>query len=218
MIVVVQAIPGREDLTAATLRQLDDVGGAATLPDNVPRVLYWSGREPPPFVTPSRWIVVHDSMGPRGHRHDLWRLLDIVGDQDVALFEDDIVACRNAVPYIVTAPADLLTTFCKLKRVKEGIYPANDFQGSMALKIPARLVVKLRDAGPDGNGFRYYSLHGGDTRINHLLTMWGERVRWHRSLVQHVGVVSLCNPGATLTGPRAMVPDFDVNFDPTVST
>lgn len=216
-VIIVQAMTGREDTTQATLDSLDQAGGAAQLTDT-PRVLFWSGERPPRLTLPPGWVMMLTGRPPEGHRRDLWHVLRFAQgygpETDLVLFEDDVIACRNAVRYIVGFDDTHLTTFCKLRRTAPGIYSAHGFHGTMSLKVPARLLARLCAAGPDSRHVNH-SIQNGDTRIAHLLIEWGELVNHHRSLAQHVGEISICKPGAKLRGNgRAPASDFDASYDP----
>lgn len=216
--VVVQSCAGREALTCATLNKLHGQGGASAL--SVPRIFYWTGLAASPVSPPMGWISFHDKRPPEGHRRDLWRIMrDVAGSDDLVLFEDDVLPCRNAVRYIVDWQHESLTTFHNLQRKPVGLHPVDKkwgFWGTQAIKIPARLVARFVDAG-DTSANPTLRTDGGDTRIGRLLLEWGESIFYHRSLVQHVGAKSIHNPAATLTGMRAPAPDFDADFDPTVT-
>lgn len=218
-IIIVQSCPGREPITRATLDALDDLGGVRQLGDDVPRFLWWSGHQSPPPV-PSGWILVHNATGPHGHRRDLWRLLNFAhgygDDTDLVCFEDDVVPCRNAVAFMVKWPAYAFTTFYPLQPNVWGRYGLRaierkwGFWGTQAFKVPARILGRLVAAGETDPKF---PREGGDTRIGKLLAAWGESIHYHRPLVQHVGAVSVHLPGATLTGHRAQLKDFDPALD-----
>ena len=211
VMVAVQAIPGREDTTRATIEALHGHGGASTLP--VPPVLCWTGPHPPPFDLPPGWSLSHWVQQPAGHRRELWRIMELTPPScDLVLFEDDVIPCRNAVPYIAAWSEDCFTSFFNMRRLGPGrrLVDRQGFWGTQAVKLPGRLVSRMLAAGdtaPRGDH------HGGDTRIGLLLQQWGEPIWYHRSLVQHVGAVSVHNPGATLTGLRAPAPDFDLHLD-----
>lgn len=209
--VAVQAIPGREEYTRSTVEALHGWGGAAEL-DTLP-VLCWTGPEAPPFNLPPGWTLHHWQQQPEGHRRELWRIMELTPPgADLVVFEDDVVPCRNAVPYMAAWPADCFTTFFNMRRLGPGRRQIDGmgFQGTQAWKAPARLVDRFLVAGdtaPKGNH------HGGDTRIGLLLKEWREPIWYHRSLVQHVGERSIDNPSGKLTGLRAPAPDFDLDLD-----
>jgi hypothetical protein len=214
--VLVLACPGRERITRATLDALAGIGGARQLPD-ARLVIWWVGEEPPPRRPSPEWTLVHTHRKPLGHRHDYWAALAFADDLggDLVIMEDDVQPCTNAVPYMARYQSPHLTTFCNLRRSRPGIYSADGFHGTQAIKFPERLLERVVQAGPDSQ-YVMHSPHNGDTRLAHLLIAWGERVNHHRSLVQHVGDVSLCMPGAKLRGNgRAPVSDWDQAFDPT---
>lgn len=212
--VVVQAIPGRELLTEATLWGLDGYGGAAQVV--APKVLHWTAppAQSPPFALPPGWVLWHEQTRVC-HRVDLWKIMrDVVGDDDLILFEDDIKPCRNAVPYIAQWAHESFTTFHNMMRMY-GLQPVDAvrfFWGIQSVRIPSRLVKKFVDAG-DTDARPVLRTEGGDTRLGRLLMSWNEPIYYHRSLVQHVGVKSVGNPGARLVGKRAPAADFDADLD-----
>jgi hypothetical protein len=214
--VVVQAIAGREQITRATCWALDGIGGASKLP--APPVLYWTGADAPAFDLPPGWTLLHDVRAPQGHRRDHWRMLQTVPEgADLVVYEDDVMPCRNAVVYMAAWPQDVFTTFYRAPNQAPAgaarlLDPRMGFWGTLAIKIPARLVQRLA-AAPDSTNAGKLPKEGADTRVGRLLEQWREPVYYHRSLVQHVGVQSLCNPGATLTGWRTPARDFDPDLD-----
>ncbi len=211
VMVAVQAIPGREEMTRATCEALHDYGGASELP--IAPVLCWTGIAPPPFELPPGWTLCHWAHEPAGHRRDLWRIMELTPPScDLVVFEDDVRPCRNAVPAIARWGEDCFTTFFNMRRLGPGRRRVDKlgFWGTQAYRVPGRLVTRFLVAGdtaPKGNH------HGGDTRMGLLLQQWGEPIWYHRSLVQHVGVRSVDNPSATLTGLRAPADDFDPELD-----
>jgi len=220
-VVAVQAVAGRP-YTLPTIDELHTIGGAPHL--RQPPVLSWTDLEPPPFDLPPRWSLSHWVQPPAGHRRDLWRLFGLV-PAGVALIvlEDDVRPCRNALVYMERWQSDHFTTFFNMTRPAMrngreppiGLQPIDrkwGFWGTQAFKVPASLLRRFVAAG-DSDPRPHLRGDGGDTWMSRLMVQWGEPVHYHRSLVQHVGAVSIHNPKATLTGVRAPAPDFDPNLD-----
>lgn len=203
--VVVFAIPGREATTAATLEALDGPGGGSKLMCD--RILFWTGLTPP-VPAPPGWITVHNAHGERGSiaaLSDFWKMLDTVGDRDLVFLEDDVMPCRNALPYMVAWASPYVTHFFNGSRVAHGVrkLPPGGFEFSQTIKIPARIVAKLRANPPTSKGPR----DGWDLAIGRQLAKLGEPLYQHRSLVQHVGFQSMWNPGNNLA-KRLPAQDF----------
>src|SRR4051812_9230836 len=95
---VVFSMPGREPMTARTLQELEERGGASSFAG--PKFLWWSGATPPTFQLPAHWSVVLSGCGPRGGREDFFAMLEDVGAGDLLVLEDDVQPCRNLVPYL----------------------------------------------------------------------------------------------------------------------
>jgi hypothetical protein len=205
VIVTVTAVPGRENLTRATLESLDQVGGARLV--DVPKVLFWTSRNAPPFDLPRDWTLVHHLRTARGHRFEMWDMMRSCADgADLVMFEDDVIACRNAVPYIVGRARDHVVTYCNFLP-RPGIHTADGFHGTQALWVPARLVSRLVEAGPETPHSK--SPHNGDTHLARLLIQWREPIEHHRTLIQHVGDDSVCRPGARPRPARHFDADLD---------
>jgi hypothetical protein len=223
-LVAVLAVPGREDYTQATLQALHYVGGAATLTDPPP-LLCWTGQAPPSFEPPPGWALCHWQRDPEGHRRDLWRVFALAATPpatDLIVLEDDVLPCRNAIPYMVRWSGADFTTFFNMRQGldprlpglgRRPIDPKWGFWGTQAFKVPALLLQRFVAAGDTDRTKKVFLQDGGDTRIGRLLLQWKEPIYYHRSLVQHVGARSIHNPGATMTGLRAPAADFDPDLD-----
>ena len=209
--VVVFAIPGREATTASTLANLDGPGGGSKL--TCDRILFWTGTAPP-IEAPHGWITIHNNHPRRGSiaaMQDFGTMLEAVGDRDLIFLEDDVLACRNALPYMVAWPGPYVTHFFNGGWLPHGPrkLPPGGFEYSQALKIPARIVRALRASPPVSIGPR----DGWDLAVGRQLARMGEPLYQHRSLVQHVGFTSLWQPGNELAKRRPAQdfpgPDFD---------
>lgn len=195
-VVVVFAIPGREETSAATLAALDGQGGAAQL--DAEKILFWTGPVPP-IAVPAGWRAEWRNHGERGSvaaLADFWAMLDVVGDRDLLFYEDDVIPCRNAVPYMAAWPSPHVTHFFNPmgKPIGARPLPPLGFEFAQTLKIPGPLVAKLRAAPPRSLGPK----DGWDLAIGRCLHKLGEPLYQHRSLVQHVGFTSMWTPGNKL--------------------
>lgn len=198
--VVMFAIPGREDISRATLAALDGPGGGSKL--TCDRILFWTGTAPP-IEAPPGWITWHNNHSERGSAAalaDFWRVLDVVGDRDLIFFEDDVLPCRNALPYMLAWPSPYVTHFFNGGWFALGPrkLPKGGFEYSQAIKLPARIVRALRANPPKSLGPR----DGWDLAIGRQLAAMGEPLYQHRSLVQHVGFTSMWQPGNNLAKRR----------------
>lgn len=205
----VLGIPGREETTLATLAALADRGGAGTLPPNH-RTLVWHGETPPPHhpLWASQWIVGP----PGGGRHDYWDTLmmaasmaPLIDDKcnGVVVLEDDVAPALGACLRMCAWQSPHVTTFYNGAGRAEGTFaPDDSFSGVCAVKYPLATLAKLAAINPD-----YYMRDGEgphlqDFALSRALADMGELFYQHRSLVQHVGVHSMCNPKARLDGHR----------------
>jgi hypothetical protein len=205
-VVVVFAIPGRESTTSATLAAVDGPGGGSKLACD--RVFFWTGTAPP-IPAPHGWVTIHNDHGARGSvaaLADFWKVLDVVGDdRDLVFLEDDVMPCRNALPYMVAWASPHVTHFFNGSRAPHGLrkLPPGGFEFSQTLKIPARVVKALRASPAVSKGPR----DGWDLAIGRQLAAMGEPLYQHRSLVQHVGFQSMWQPGNNLA-KRMPAPDW----------
>jgi hypothetical protein len=194
--VVVFAVPGREDITSATLAALHGPGGGSKL--TCDRILFWTGLADP-VAAPPGWITVHNKHGARGSAAamgDFCKVLDIVGDRDLVFIEDDVLPCRNALPYMAAWSSPYVTHFFNPMGQPLGPrkLPLGGFEFSQTIKIPARIVAALRADPPRSIGRN----DGWDLAVGRQIAKMGEPLYHHRSLVQHVGFTSMWNPGNEL--------------------
>lgn len=195
---MVFAIPGREEITAATLAALDGPGGGRHL--SCERILFWTApADVPPIAVPAGWRAEWRQHGERGSAAalaDFWAMLDVVGDRDLIFLEDDVLPCVNALPYMVAWPSEHVTHFFNGSRLPTGLrkLPPGGFEFSQTIKVPARIVGTLRANPPTSRGVK----DGWDLAIGRQLHKLGESLFQHRSLVQHVGFTSMWTPGNNL--------------------
>lgn len=210
-VVLVFAIPGREKVTRATLDALDGPGGGSKL--TCDRILFWSGPTPP-IEVPAGWRAEWRQQSERGSvaaMSDFRAALDVVGDRDLVFIEDDVLPCKNALPYMVAWPSPYVTHFFNGSWTPHGLrkLPPGGFEYSQALKIPARIVEALRKNPPASKGPK----DGWDLAIGRQLFKMGEPLYQHRSLVQHVGFDSMWTPGNNLAKRRPAQDWPGVEFD-----
>lgn len=179
--IVVFSRPGRETITAQTVHALESHGGLhATEAGN--RWLFWIGLTPPPRL-PIGWQCFALVREPRGSVADFWELLHTFPGEDLSVFEDDVLPCRNAAIYIERWDCATMTTFFNPHGHPVGsrrLSPTTGFVYSQAIKIPRAVAAKLRGADPSKLGVDH------DVAIGIALN--GEHVFYHRSLVEHVGL------------------------------
>jgi hypothetical protein len=128
-----------------------------------------------------------------------YEILAAAGHGDLLFLEDDIVTTRNFLRYAAAWQSPHLTSFFHVTRPLLGApVPARGFSFSQAVKLPSRVIAMLR-ATPR-------IMHGGgqDDEIGHALGALGEPVIYHRSLVQHVGAISVTWGGMTLAHRAAL--------------
>jgi len=178
-VIAVFSRAGREELTARTLALLAAAGASTS-----DRVLWWSGEVDPPVI-PSSWRVDWRRGPPRGPVADWFEFIKTAaGRGDLHVFEDDVIPCRNLIPYIERTPVEWFTTYFNPWGAPVGrafeLRGGLGFDCSQAISIPARLVDRLA-AAPD-----YAGPLGHDCIMSRLLASWNEPVLWDRTLVQHV--------------------------------
>jgi hypothetical protein len=177
--IVVFSRPGREADTAETVAQLESHGGGHALPHDE-KTLFWVGESPPPRVP---WRCICFPQRPAGSVADFWLLLRTLRGRALVVLEDDVRACRNALPYMEQWGAPTLSSFYNLRGFAPGprLLDSQGFCYSQAIKLPAELVDALADVGPPPN------VRDHDIAIGKRI---GDTLVWyHRSLVRHVGAV-----------------------------
>ncbi len=132
-----------------------------------------------------------------GDFHRIVQLAAASGES-LLFLEDDIVTARNFFRYASRWPRECVTSFFHTPRVRTlGVpVPAHGFQMSQALKVPAHVA---RAIAVGGRRLLAGSGAGQDDELAACLCNLQERVIYHRSLVQHVGAVSVAwGPGRSL--------------------
>lgn len=223
-IFVVTACEGRELTSAATLAALEHHGGGHLCPV---KELHWTGPTAPPFEHPGFELVWFP--GYRGNsRAALFRTIAHATRRhpgyDVVIVEDDVSPARNAMAYVQSWQRPTFTTFFNTRGWPLGIHQldASGFWGLQCVRIPAELAARLGAEDPNADAWlrnpsnptvMMPGLHGGDFSIGRMLRAWGEPVYQHRTLFQHVGAQSLCEPKATLKGIRVARDFVGEDFD-----
>lgn len=207
--IVVFSRPGREALTAATVRALEDHGGAHHLPYDQ-KALFWVGETPPPAMLP--WRAICFPQPPGGGPADFWLMLRTVPtDQDLIVFEDDVAPCRNAVRYIADRwVSPNFTSFFNPRGWPVGLRWLGDqgFACTQAIKIPAALAQRLASSDPSAT--HRPPRQDFDLCLSDLLRSWKEPVHYHRSIVQHqLGPRANGKPRAPLQAADFVGADFD---------
>jgi len=139
----------------------------------------------------SLWLYrspIHPSIGP------FYEMLRAAGRDDVLFLEDDIVTARNFILYAARWQSPHVTSFFHANRPTLGtpVSPVG-FSFAQAVKLPAPVIAWMLEAPRHQHG------GGHDDEIGFALEAIGEPVVFHRSLVQHVGAISLAwGPGRTL--------------------
>ena len=130
---------------------------------------------------------------------EFWRMLAPHRGSDVLALEDDITSVRGFFDYV----ADLwrsphVTSFFHVNRPILGVpVSARIFSYCQAVKLPAAILGRLLDTSPPPHG------GGQDDDLGMRLEILREPVVYHRSLVQHLGAVSLAWHGMPLDGREA---------------
>jgi hypothetical protein len=209
-VIVVFARAGREALTARTLGLLDQAGAAGR-----PRALWWSGPTSP--VVPDGWRVEARST-PGGSVADWFAFIARAkGVGDLHVFEDDVIPCRNLIPYVERAPVRWFTSYFNPWGAPVGeacaLGGALGWDCSQAFSVPRRLVDRMA-AGPD---LGEVGTLGHDCIMARLLKRWREPVLWDRTLVQHEKGDSANGQRRTfwLRDAKWVGPDFDALKLPT---
>lgn len=192
------------------MRELEDHGGGSQLSPDC-KALFWVGERPPP---PVPWRVIAFPQAPAGNVPDYWLLLRTFQDVDLVTLEDDVIPCRNALPYLERFAADRLTSFYNPRCFREGLraLDASGFNYCQAIKLPRELAARLRAHDPAPIIARGCP-PSYDNVIGECLKAFGDPVfLQQRSLVEHTGRVSVFRPGALRSH---CAPDFDRDYDPT---
>lgn len=183
------------------------------------RVLVWHGPTPPPDhpAWASQWIVGP----PGGGRHDYWDTLMMaahvapaVDDKcnGVIVLEDDVMPAPGACLRMCAWQSPHVTSFYNGMRWPEGTHSPDrepgGFWGACAIKFPMTVLHKLAAVNPDGWMGENEGPHLQDAALGRVLASMGELIYQHKSLVQHVGALSVTNPKARLDGMRTAV-DFE---------
>jgi hypothetical protein len=133
---------------------------------------------------------------------DYWRLLRLAAaaGESALILEDDILSARRFIAYVRTWQSPHMTSFFVAGGVRRTGRPEHprDFGFSQALWFPWLVLDQLTRTEPPQKAV------GWDHALAIVLGQLGESVVYHRSLVQHVGDVSLYRPGRTLEGLTAI--------------
>lgn len=222
---VVTACEGRVETTAKTMLDLVLVGGAGMVTG--PLYMHWTSTKPPPFEHPRFelvWFVEGRGNSRASFFRSIRRAWEADPESDLVIIEDDVSPAKNALPYVELFEARAMTTFFNTRGWATGLHPIDDsgYWGTQMVKIPARLVGRLAQEDPNtpewlrnpsNPKLSHPGLHGGDIIMGNMLRAWGEPVYQHRSIVQHVGAQSLCEPRATLKGIRVARDFVGESFD-----
>lgn len=223
---VVTACEGREDVTAETVRELMCRGGGQHL-ESVP-TLHWAGQR---FnISPHEMNVHLWSREPdESTRATYWRTLRTAynehPNEDLVVIEDDVQPARNALLYIERWVSPHVTTFYNTRGYKVPGTRRVDFSGhwgTQCMYYPNSILRQLVKEDPDSRDWLknpsnprllHQGRHGGDVVLGFMLFAWGLEVFHHRSIVQHVGETSLCDPSGTLKGIRVARDFVGADFD-----
>jgi len=208
MIAVVYAVPGREDITRATLEHLSKQG---------PGFLVWhsDGLVPAPFKVKG-WPVIRS--GPvRGGDLDYWDVLrfcsEVAPGEPALIMEDDILPCRNFLPYVKEWAGlyrEFATSFYNFRSQPPGILydiPFTGWWGNQAMWYPPRILEMLLAVDPISLRRYPEKPRSQDFSVGDVLKRNWQKVYVHRSLVQHVGYQSTIGPGR-LVGNRKPATDY----------
>jgi hypothetical protein len=162
-------------MLSAPGREATTWGTIAALERQNPGVAFWIFRSP-----------LRPSVG------DFWSMLRAFGGDDVLFLEDDITSARNFFRYAEAWRAPHVTSFFHTRRPVLGVpVDGADFSFAQAVKVPGALLDRLSAAPRRGQGH--------DDDLGCALHAIGEKVIYHRSLVQHTGTLSLAwGPDRTL--------------------
>lgn len=140
---------------------------------------------------------------------EFWAMLAAHRGNDVLALEDDITSVRGFFDYAANVwDSRHVTSFFHVNRptLGEPVSPRS-FSYCQAVKLPAAILGRLLDTVPRPH------TGGQDDDLGFRLEALREPVIYHRSLVQHVGVVSFAWHGMKLEGRQALDfpgEDFDL--------
>lgn len=210
--VAMMSVAGREEITADTCASLMGRGGLAEL--GVVPVLHYQSIPGRPSPTAPGWVITSRELAenlaevPRRFRDkrrrspwlDFAHVLEMFEPGVPALFfEDDLVACTNAVKRMATleVPADVgLVSFFDFRNewTRPGLWrnPTDrEFHGAQALLIPAPVVARLQELALQPTALRCW-----DVWLGRAVAELGLKVAHYApSLVEHVGMYSMYAPG-----------------------
>jgi hypothetical protein len=128
---------------------------------------------------------------------EFWKVLHAARGTSLLFLEDDILTSRSFFDYAAAWDSPHTTSFfhCGRPLLGEPVSPeAMSF--TQAVKIPAPVLEGL--CGLKRKRGKHPENGGQDDDLGRALEQLGESIIYHRSLVQHTGIVSLGWPGATL--------------------
>jgi len=146
----------------------------------------------------------------------------------VTILQDDIIVCKNFVPYIekflpyiehqrqIVKWFDVATPLDPTKRPRLRQRTPETFTCTQAVTYSShwarRILHFLKALAVLDNP---PPIHGDDNWICEALKAWGQNYYVHRpSLVQHVGRYSVASPGLRLTDARIAHDFIGLDFDP----
>lgn len=204
IVAVTTTLRAGSDYLPATIEQLEEAGAKSLR--TADKLLYSDG---PLVHRPAGWTII-ESPAAQGSRAAFWEVLRMVyhqHDVDLVAFEDDLLACRNAVTAMINfeVPQDLAFVSFFDNITPAGAPPgmrryvfggAQDFWGAQAIKIPHRSLKYLVDAKESAFPKPREGRHQGrDVAMqlcfmNSPLKQWGT---WFPHFLQHVGDESVVN-------------------------
>lgn len=199
-----------------TLRSLDTTGAR-----DMPKVLMWNGTDADVKISFESFWSIKKNPEPKSTRTNLWAAIRLAAEMKVdrlLYFEDDIVACRNAVTHMAQVPipeqVGVMSFFDQRlvsKTVPNGVYTipikkiSKGLWGMVAVVFPRGALGHLAKQDPfsvlkdepERNGDRVVGLFLQDSK-------WPRIGINAPSLCEHVGAVSAARPGAVLKGRQAL--------------
>lgn len=204
----------RPDGVSYLQRTLESLAKAGALENN-DRVVISDGYE---SLAIRDWAITMGP-GPSGPAMALGRVLQQARQYDqILLFEDDLVACKNAIPWMlkVGVPDDLfLVSFFDVDRCKTGTepglyrFPNRVFSSTLCVLLPKRSVEFLLSRD------QFHRHESADSLLSSEmgLSPWPYYGLHYPSLVEHVGAVSAKDPLAKLVKGRVATHFVGVDFD-----